>query len=295
MLSYRHGFHAGNHADVLKHLTLVALLRHFLRKDKPFTYIDSHAGAGLYDLGSSAALKTGEAASGIGRLQHQSVDDPLVNDYLEQVRRHNHVASLATSSDLSHPPGLSIYPGSPALALSLLRPADQACLIELHNNEIEVLRHHFRDDPRVSIHHRDACEGLRALTPPMPRRGLALIDPAYEVQADYDDMEFALHDIHRKWPVGTLVLWYPLLATARDRSDQLKRGLTQGNISSLLCVELAVTAQKADYGMHGSGLLIVNSPWQLDRQLHGALQTLAPILCEPDATGAHVEWLLEPA
>ncbi len=283
MLSYRHSYHAGNHADVLKHLVLVALLRHFLRKDKPFTYIDSHAGAGLYRLDSSQALKTGEFSSGIARLWQNPPADGLAADYLDQIRRHNPTGELA------------VYPGSPAIALGLLRPVDRACLIELHSREIEVLRHHCDADPRVAIHHRDACEGLRALTPPTPRRGLALIDPAYEVDGDYDDVERTLHELHRKWAVGTLALWYPLLAPGRDRSERLRQGLARGNIGNLLCVELAVRAPQTDYGMHGSGVLLVNPPWQLDEQLRAALEALAPLLCDSRAAGVRVEWLLREA
>lgn len=283
MLSYRHGFHAGNHADVLKHLTLVALLRHFLRKDKPFIYLDSHAGAGKYEAQSPQALKTGELAAGIGRLWQQTGLHPLVEDYLAQIRRCN------SDDRLIH------YPGSPTIAVNLLRPDDRACLIELHNTEIEALRYHLGSSPQVAIHHRDAWEGLRALTPPTPRRGLALIDPAYEIPGDYDEVEALLPQIHRKWPVGTLALWYPLLATARDGSYALKRGLARSGLGSLLCVELAVAPQKSDFGMHGSGMLIVNPPWQLDQQLQEALPTLVPYLCEPGAPGARVEWLIQPA
>lgn len=281
MLSYRHSFHAGNHADVLKHTVLVALLRHFLRKDKPFTYLDSHSGAGRYDLGGAEAVRTGEAATGIARLWDTPPEEPLLADYLTQVQHCNPDQRL------------TFYPGSPALALGLMRDQDRACLIELHNNEVAVLRQNFQADPRVAIHHRDACEGLLALTPPAPRRGLALIDPAYEMASDYTDVEHIVRELHRKWAVGTLALWYPLLAKQRDRSSWLKQSLARSPLSSLLCVELTVQEQRLDYGMHGSGLLIVNAPWQLDTQLNDALTALRPLL-HPNGT-ARVQWLREPA
>lgn len=283
MLSYRHSYHAGNHADVLKHLTLIALLRHLVSKDKPLTYLDSHSGAGLYDLESVEAKKLGEAQQGIVRLWQKPPPDPLVDDYLAQLRRMN-------------PNGqLRYYPGSPAVALERLRKTDRAVLMELHNQEYQILRQNFQCDARVALHHRDAFEGMIALTPPSPSRGLALVDPSYELASDYEKAEHLMRKVHHRWPVGVLALWYPLLARSRDRSGWLKAGLTQGSFKSLLCAELTVREKSEGVGMHGSGILIANAPWQLDAKLQAGLSAISPLLCAPGITGARVHWLIKPA
>ncbi len=283
MLSYRHSFHAGNHADVLKHLVLVALLRHLRQKDKPFSYIDSHAGAGIYDLHSAQAGKLGEFRDGIGKLWNNPADNPLLQDYLQQIRQHN-------------PDGqLRYYPGSPAIALGLMRDSDRASLIELHSSEFPLLKDNFRRDPRVALHQRDAFEGLLALAPPKPARGLALVDPAYEVKDDYTMAAATLAGLHRKWAVGVLSLWYPILDGDKDRSARLKRSLLEAQPDNLLAIELLVRPRQHESGMIGSGMLIINAPWQLDGQITAALNALAPQLSATDARGVQCEWLIERA
>ncbi len=262
MLSYRHGYHAGNHADVLKHIVLLGLLQKLLAKEKPFTYIDSHSGAGLYDLGSDFARTKAEYKSGIAPLWHCQPTDPLLSNYLEQIRAFN------------NPNELSLYPGSPALALACLRDQDLMHLLELHTSEVEVLRGNFGGDKRASIHHRDAYEGLLALTPPEPRRGLALIDPSYEDKQDYQRVVTTIAKIHRRWPVGIIALWYPLLAKQRDRSGWLKSALSREGLAEVVSLELDVGAQEEEFGMHGSGMLIVNTPWQFKEQLQTTLEAL---------------------
>lgn len=271
MLSYRHGYHAGNHADVLKHIVLLGLLQKLLAKDKPFTYLDSHSGAGLYDLGSDFARKNAEYKTGITPLWQSQPTDPLLSFYLEHIRSFN------------NPNQLRLYPGSPALALACLREQDRMHLLELHPSEVEALRDNFGGHNRVNIHHRDAYEGLLALTPPEPRRGLVLIDPAYEEKQDYQRVVTTVAKIHRRWPVGIIALWYPLLAKQRDRSDWMKNAIARESVADVLTLELDVGEQEEEFGMHGSGMLIVNTPWQFQEQLQMTLEALRAELGQ----GAH--------
>lgn len=266
MLSYRHSFHAGNHADLLKHLVLLALLRKLREKDKAFSYLDSHAGAGLYDLYSANALMNAEYESGIGRVWRQAVTSPLLQEYLQCVQA-------------SNPEGdLRYYPGSPAIARGAMREQDRLVLLDLQQEELDLLRAHLRGDARIAIHQRDAFEGLLALTPPEPRRGLVLIDPSYEQKADYQRVVDCVHKLHRRWPVGIVAVWYPLLGRARDRSGWLKKALQQERLDALCSIELTVSAQTEEFGMHGSGMLLVNTPWQLEGTLADTLAELLPRL-----------------
>ncbi len=272
MLSYRHGYHAGNHADVLKHLVLLGLLQRLLAKDKPFTYIDSHSGAGVYDLNSAEARLNTEHASGISRLWHTRSNDPLLNLYVGRVR------------ELNEDGRLRWYPGSPMLAADCLRADDHMHLLELHPAEVEELRfnhlHALGTHDRVSIHQRDAYEGLLAITPPEPRRGLALIDPAYEDKNDYQKVLTTVLKLQRRWPVGIVAVWYPLLARQRDRSAWLKSALARENLPNMLSMELCVAEQAEDFGMHGSGMLVVNTPWQFREQMQATLTALMAELGE---------------
>ena len=268
MLSYRHGFHAGNHADVVKHLVLLGLLQKLLGKDKPFTYIDSHSGGGLYDLDSAAARVNSEHLTGVIPLWQKRGVDPLLNLYLDKVSEFNSTRAL------HH------YPGSPSLALGCLRPDDRMHLLELHPAEVEALRTNMGRDNRVSIHHRDAFEGLLALTPPDPRRGLALIDPAYEEREDYQRVLSVVLKLQRRWPVGIIAVWYPLLARQRDRSTWFKATIARENLPDVLVIELSVLEQEEEFGMHGSGMLLINTPWQFREQIQATLVEVVSVLGE---------------
>lgn len=270
MLSYRHAYHAGNHADVLKHLTLLAILQKLSDKDKPFVGIDSHSGNGFYNLSSEPARKTGEAAQGFLRLWQQRAklqDTDLVADYLNLVAGLNPVDTGAAIGN---------YPGSPAIMQAQLREYDQLILMELHSTEIEHLRDNFKRDPRISMHHRDGFEGAVALTPPTPRRGLLLMDPAYENKADYQQTIKTVLAVHRRWPTGIIALWYPMLGQSRDLSGLVKQKL--GNVAESISIELTVAPQSDEFGMHGSGMLILNPPWQLRERVNAALKVVAPLL-----------------
>jgi 23S rRNA (adenine2030-N6)-methyltransferase len=266
MLSYRHGFHAGNHADVLKHLVLVGLLEKLCSKDKPFSCIDSHGGAGIYDLTDKYARHNEEYKTGIARLWDIPARDPLLRRYQQVVAAFN------------PGPHLQCYPGSPAIMRHYLRSDDRQHVLELHPAEHESLGQLFAHDRRVSLHCRDAFEGLIALAPPVPRRGLALIDPSYEAKADYQRVVAVMRKLHKCWPVGMLVLWYPLLARRRDDSVRLKHVLAAARLPALTFLELVVMPQQEDYGMYGSGVVLVNTPWQFREQVSHALEELLPML-----------------
>jgi len=268
MLSYRHSFHAGNHADVLKHLVLLGVLNKLREKDKAFSYLDSHSGAGMYDLFSSNAMMNAEHGSGIGRLWKQDLKHPLLRDYLACVASYNQDGRL------------HFYPGSPSIAQWASRPQDRLQLLDLQAEELEYLRYYLGRDERVSIHQRDAFEGLLALTPPEPRRGLALIDPSFEEKEDYQRVVAVVKKMLRHWSVGIVAIWYPMLGMARDRSPWLKSALQREKVNSLTCIELRVAEQSEEYGMHGSGILLANTPWQFPTLMREVLTEVLPLLGE---------------
>jgi 23S rRNA (adenine2030-N6)-methyltransferase len=277
MLSYRHAFHAGNFADVLKHGVLTAALGLLVRKDKPLCYLDTHAGEGRYDLAGARARRTNEAAQGIGRLWERA-DVPLgLQPYLRAVRAANQAGRLAS------------YPGSPALAAALLRPEDRLVLMELNAADHEALRAAFRGDRRVAVHRRDGYEGLAALTPPAERRGLALLDPTYEVASDWKDVARATAAAWARWPGGCYAIWYPVLDDAMPQ--RLARALADDGLKPILRVELVRDTAQA-LGLKGSGMLLVNPPWTLDREAMSWLPWLAGAL-GVDGRGAwRLDWVI---
>lgn len=281
MLSYRHEFHAGNHADVLKHSLLSLLLASLTRKDKPFTYFESHAGAGYYSLGSERARQTDEASGGILKLIEAPDRPEALNPWLDFV-----------SSHLDYD---QTYPGSPALALRLSRPMDDLVLMELHPAEIEDLRYNFRQDDRVHIHHRDGLEGLPALCPPANRRGLILMDPSYEGGVDYSASATCLKKIHRRWPEGIFALWYPILGQGKDRSGELKAHLESHPFKGLFSLELMVADPKTQSGMVGSGMLVANPPWKLDQEARQVMPWISQHLEGSNHQAWKFDWLINPS
>lgn len=266
MLSYRHAFHAGNHADVLKHLVLVQLTRYLARKDKAFWYVDTHAGAGSYALDSAHAAKLGEHRAGIARLWGRKDLPAALAEYVEVVRA-------------SNPGGtLKVYPGSPDLALATMRAQDRLRLFELHSRDVLHLRKHFEGEgKRVIVEHSDGFAGLKAVLPPPPRRALALIDPAYEEKHDYERVVHALKDCLQRFPGGSYQLWYPQLT--RLDAHELPGRLKRLPASSWLHVTLRVRTPAADgFGMHGSGVFVLNPPWTLQASLQEAMPCLVAAL-----------------
>lgn len=256
MLSYRHAFHAGNFADVLKHLVQVEILQYLAKKDKPFIYIDTHAGAGLYALDSSEAQKTAEYQQGIAALA--DIQWPELQSY------------LACVEALSHKDGQSnLYPGSPAIAQYCLREYDKAELFELHPNDFIRLQQLMHNDRRIKVHKQDGFAGLIAKLPPAIKRGLVLIDPPYEVKADYQTVVDTLIKAHRRFATATYALWYPVVE--RERINLLEQQLKDSGIANIHLFELGLKADTEARGMTSAGMIVINPPWTLE-------QTITPLL-----------------
>lgn len=242
MLSYQHAYHAGSPADVHKHALLAAFLSYMAAKDKPLSYLETHAGRALYDLAGPEAGKTGEAAAGVARLLPRL---PPGHPFVRAVQ----------AVRAAHGPGA--YPGSPLIAAQLLRPGDRMHLADLHPQEHAALAGAMAGTG-AAVHRRDGWEMARALLPPDPRRGLLLVDPSWEVKADWDEVPGRLAGLARKWPVGVLVLWYPLLAPAPHAAmlDALAAGFP-----AALRHEVRFPPVRPGHRMQGSGLFVVNPPW----------------------------------
>jgi 23S rRNA (adenine2030-N6)-methyltransferase len=272
MLSYRHAFHAGNHADVLKHFVLVQLLRYLNQKDKPWWYVDTHAGAGAYALDSTYAKKNAEFEGGISRLWNATGLPPELADYVDQVR------ALNPNGRLRH------YPGSPLLALRLARADDRLRLFELHSTDHNLLQQNMREaGHHVAIRQADGFLEIKSVLPPPPRRGLTLIDPSYEDKQDYVRVIGALKEGISRFATGMFMVWYPQiqLGTAHQLPGRLPQVADKW-----LDVRLTVQAPSPDgFGMHGSGLFIVNPPFTLADTLRQTMPLLVGKLGLDDTAG----------
>jgi len=270
MLSYRHAFHAGNHADVLKHLILLQIAEYMGEKPAPFWIIDTHAGAGRYALESVHASKLAEYKDGIGRLWEAKGLPPAAKDYVEMVRQ------LNPDGKLKH------YPGSPWLARQMLRDSDRLRLYEMHTTDAKLLLECFKGTGReVAITDGDGFIGLKAILPPPPRRALVLIDPSYETKSDYTAVVKALQESLKRFPTGTYALWYPMLSKLESR--QLPDKLKRLGAANWLHATLEVKAPAKDgFGMNGSGMFIINPPWTLEKKLHETLPKLTELLAQGD-------------
>ena len=280
-MRYRHACHAGNFADVMKHVALVATLARLTEKERPLFLLETHAGRGRYDLESRDGAA--EAARGILKLLTAPLPGtppPCVARYLGIVGSVNADAKPRW------------YPGSPLIAVSLLRRQDRAAFCELLPTEADLLRREFRGDARVGVHSRDGFEALGALLPPAEKRGLALIDPPYEEQeADLLRVADALADAARRWPQGVLMAWYPIkqgVVAAR-----LHRRLLEARVPKLLVAELCIHPDDSRAGLNGSGLAILNPPWQLAADLREALPFLHAALSAEGAGRVRVAMLAD--
>ncbi|MBI3187366.1 MAG: 23S rRNA (adenine(2030)-N(6))-methyltransferase RlmJ, partial [Gammaproteobacteria bacterium] len=251
MLSYRHAFHAGNHADVLKHCVLMLVLEYMKQKDKPFLYVDTHAGAGLYDLHGDWAKKTRDYDTGIGRIWQSGVKNApeAMRAYLQAIE------SLNPQGELNE------YPGSPWLAQFMLREQDRARLFELHTKEYQLLSALFARDKQIKTELRDGFQALSAVLPPPERRAVILVDPPYEVKADYQTVIESLKTAHKKFSTGVYLLWYPVVN--RKYVNSIERELIDSGIRNILLAELAIGPDAEDAGMTASGMIVINPPWQL--------------------------------
>lgn len=255
MLSYRHAFHAGNFADVLKHIVLVEMLEHMVKKAKPFDYIDSHAGAGQYSLNSAEALKTAEAAAGINKLTAK--DFPELSNYFS-----------AIGDDPLH------YPGSPNIARQYLRPGDRAWLFEKHPADFIRLNRLMGGNRSIRVSQDDGFAGLLAKVPPHSRRAVVLMDPSYELKTDYNEVATTLIAAHKKFATGSYALWYPVVE--RQRVNELERRFVKSGIRNIQLFELAMHPDLggAGSGMTASGMLVINPPYTLMSKMQGLLPKL---------------------
>ena len=283
-MNYRHHFHAGNFADVMKHVLLLELLDRLNGKDKPYRYIDTHAGAGVYDLSKAASQKSGEYLTGIHRLVQldnatQAKAPPAVQRYLDLVKQ------------LREQQGNGWYPGSPWLATKQIRPIDMATLFELQPVVFDELRFNIRDN-RVGVHERDAYEGLMAVIPPKEKRGLVMIDPPYELERkDFPQLVELLAAAHKKWSTGVYAVWYPI--KDREMIERFEKKMLKTGIRRQLICELCVWPDDTPVGLNGCGLLVINPPWQFADQAEAILQWLLPHMRMLDHAGhATVRWLV---
>lgn len=270
MLSYRHAFHAGNHADVLKHYVLSLILAYTTQKEKPFWYIDTHAGAGMYRLNSGYATQNAEHTQGIDKL----IDARMLPESLAHF-----VARIQSHSSS----GTRLYPGSPAVAEHFLRADDRMRLFELHPSDYQLLCDNFNGlGKQVKIEMLNGFAGIKSCLPPPTRRAVVLIDPPYEDKQDYSHVVHCIQDSLKRFPQGTYIVWYPILQRPEPglMIDQLKAL----HMPDWLHVSLSVHAPSADgFGMHGSGLFIINPPWTLPKSLEESMPVLKDLLAQ-DAT-----------
>lgn len=277
-MNYRHAYHAGNFADVVKHVVLTRLLDYLKQKDKAFRVIDTHAGIGRYDLSSVEAQKTGEWQGGIGRLIDASFAAPvtaLLAPYLETVR------------SLNPEGGIQKYPGSPMIARHLLRKQDRLSAIELHPKDVAKLRTLFAGDFQTRVIELDGWLALGAHLPPKEKRGLVLIDPPFEEAGEFERLVDGLIRAHKRWPGGIYALWYPI----KDRKAIIafRKALKQSGIPKLLDIEFEIRPASSQPSLDGSGLLVVNPPFTLE----GELRTLMPALHRVLAVEKPAHWSLE--
>ncbi|AZY49304.1 23S rRNA (adenine(2030)-N(6))-methyltransferase RlmJ [Bordetella avium] len=287
MFSYRHAFHAGNHADVLKHAILVHTLDYMNRKDAPYWVVDTHAGAGLYALDGDWANKNAEYADGVARLWSRNDLPPILADYIRRMQDYN------PNGELRH------YPGSPWLTLDALRDRDRLRMFEMHPSESEVLVGNLEQRDRLSlrqatVYASDGFEGLKALLPPPTRRGLVLIDPSYEDKQDYRRTLTAVKEGIKRFSTGTYAVWYPLVQR-REVAD-MTRQLERLPVKSWLHASLTVKRPAANgFGLHGSGMLLINPPWTLNAALKEAMPFLARELAQDDRAGFSLQYVENPA
>jgi 23S rRNA (adenine2030-N6)-methyltransferase len=259
LLSYRHAFHAGNFADVLKHSVLTLVLDYMTRKEKGFHYIDSHSGAGMYQLEDEYAQKTGEYKEGIAKLINEADIPESLQPYIDLIKELN---PSSTSSEVND---LTLYPGSPGIAKRFMRRQDSTHLFELHPTDIKHLNDFCYRWKKVFVKQSDGYQGVLGLVPPPSRRGVVLIDPPYELKEDYNKAVQTIIKAYTKFATGTYILWYPVVK--RELVEQMSYTFSKSAVKNVLQVEFCLENDTNEYGMTGTGLFIVNPPWQLSEQL----------------------------
>lgn len=279
-MNYRHAFHAGNFADVVKHLILVRILDYLKRKQAAFRVLDTHAGVGLYDLEGDQAERTGEWLEGIARLVQTGLPPAaaeLAKPYLDAVRAQN-------------PDGhLRFYPGSPLITRSLLREQDRLFALELHPADAEALRENFAGDFQTRITHLDGWAALGTYLPPKEKRGLVLIDPPFEEKGEFTRMVQGLVKGHRRWPGGIFAFWYPIKEPREV--EAFVADLKGTGITKILRLELTIRAPSNPARLHGTGMIVVNPPYALEEEMRVLLPALAGLLADEGRGGFRIEWV----
>jgi len=286
-LNYRHHYHAGNYADVFKHALLLVLIRAMQRKEKGFLYLDTHAGRGGYDLSMPSVLpddraRAPEYPAGIGRLWDATDLPPALHDYRELVRRFND-RNGATGGELK------FYPGSPWIAKLLLRPQDRMALCELRPDDAEALDFEFARESRVKVEVIDGYTGLKAMLPPPEKRALVLIDPPFETKKEFADIARGLRDALKRLPGAVIAVWYPI--TERARTEEFHHALLELATPTLFA-EVNIAGPESLLKMKGCGLLILNPPWQIDREIRAVLPVLRERLRAEAGASAVCDWLV---
>jgi len=277
MSYYRHLFHAGGFADVFKHALLARLLIAFGTKEKPYFYLDTHAGTGRYDLSQEWAWKTREFENGISRLWDRKDVPPALAPWLDLVRAEN-------------PKGrLRFYPGSPLLALRLRRRNDRVAFVELNRSDCAELEALTGRERHVTVRYMDGFEALKTFLPPAEKRGLVLIDSAFDRAREFPRIVKALKEAHQRWATGTYAVWYPLMEPAA--MQEFARGIGRSGIRKILRLELRVKKAEPDAPMAGCGMLVINPPWKFDAEARPLLDWLAQALAQGSGSGAKVDWL----
>jgi 23S rRNA (adenine2030-N6)-methyltransferase len=262
MLAYRHAFHAGNHADVLKHCVLQQILMYMNQKDKPYWVIDTHAGAGMYSLASDYANTKSEYLDGVARLWECDDLPPVLREYMNLIQLCNNKGDW------------TLYPGSPEVIRRTIRSGDRMRLFELHPTDFEILQENFERDRQAKLFNSDGFASLKALLPPPTRRAVIFMDPPYEIKTDYPKVVDALEEGLARFAEGVYVIWYPILT----RGDHIRLIESLGKLSEKT-LNIAMTVQEPDekgFGMLGSGLFVINPPWTLK----GTMETVMPYLLE---------------
>ncbi|KHT62475.1 ribosomal RNA large subunit methyltransferase J [Photobacterium gaetbulicola] len=277
MLSYRHSFHAGNHADVVKHIVQSLILDALKQKDKPFVYHDTHSGVGRYDLQDERSEKTGEFKQGIARIWQRDDIPAEVASYIDAIKV------------LNNGDELRYYPGSPKVARAQIREQDRMVLTELHPSDFPLLLQEFRGDRQVRIYKEDAFARLKGSLPPKERRGVVLIDPPYELKHEYMDVVKAIKESHKRWATGTYAIWYPVVY--RENIDKMLKGLEELGIRKILQIELGVEPDTEERGMTASGMIVINPPWKLEGQMQAILPWLKEAIA-PNHGHYKVEWIV---
>jgi len=277
MLSYRHLFHAGSFADVFKHVLLTRLLHSLNQKDRPYFYLDTHAGTGLYDLSHPWAQKGREYESGIRKLLDRTDIPAAMKPFLDIVRAENADGHLR------------YYPGSPRIARRMIRPIDRIALTELNKTDCAQLQALFARDRRVNVQLMDGYQALKAHLPPKERRGLVLIDSSFDRSREFARLVTALHEAHTRWATGTYAIWYPMMGAGVIRG--FERAIEDAGIRKVLQFELSILPEDAST-IPGSGMIIVNPPWKFDTEMRTLLRWMWSVLTVKSSGGVKVHWLV---